>query len=327
MAESLVSVIVPIYNIEEFVCRCVRSIQQQTFANLEIILVDDGSTDQSGAICDELAVEDHRVRVIHKLNGGLSDARNVGLRAASGELITLIDGDDYVAADYIENLLRPFGDVNVDISVSGFEKVLPEADTESSGGNCVAYSVMSRDEGLTRLFYQKGITTSAWGKMYRSVLFEGVDYPVGEIHEDLPVTYQLLNKARMLAVVDSKDYYYVQHGNSITAQKNIERRMPALGFAAEAVQFFEGEEALRAAAQSRLFMEAVYIVSQVDALGKLKRLNPKVGEVVRENRSAVLKSEAPLPQKALAATSILGKYAIWVVMKIRVCQNEVRLRK
>lgn len=327
MSKLSVSVIVPIYNIEDFVYKCVRSIQHQTVKDIEIILVDDGSTDRSGSICDDFAAADDRISVIHKPNGGLSDARNVGIRAASGELITLIDGDDYVTANYVENLIRPFGDSNVDVAISRFKRVLPGTEAENNGGEYIPYTVLPRDESLLRLFYQKGITTSAWGKMYRSTLFDGVSYPVGEIHEDLPVTYRLLSKSRMIAAVDSEDYFYVQHPNSITAQKNIVRRLPALGFANEAVNYFEGEDELETAARTRVFMEAVYIVSQISSFEELKLLDPAVIVAIRENRSAVVKGQAQYPQKALALVSLLGAPGIWVLMKVRERQNQLRLSK
>lgn len=283
--QPLVSVIIPVYNIENLLTACVDSVLGQDYRRLEILLVDDGSTDSSGVLCDQLSGSDPRVRVIHKQNGGLSDARNVGIRNSRGKLVTCIDGDDYVTPRYVSNLVSCFHADQVDIAVTGFERVPPGFSRRNQVSLVSEPKLLTADQALLDLFYQRTFATSAWGKLYRRELFDGIEYPVGEIHEDLPVTYRLVDRARKVAFTGTKDYFYVQHGASITAMADYEKRLSAITFANDAVL----DMSLRShrhkrAAEVRLFMECVYLISQVGSSNELKQLSPVVKEYVRSTR-------------------------------------------
>lgn len=183
--KPLISVIVPVYNVQKYVRKSVESILQQTYKNLEIILVDDGSTDESGKICDTLARSDNRVTVIHKKNGGLSDARNAGLDRATGELIGFVDSDDYIEKNMYEVLEERMRINEADISCCG-RYVVQESD-----GTKTPYFILDREQILSpcqaigKLLIWDGCDSAAWDKLYKVKLFKGRRYPFGVLHEDL----------------------------------------------------------------------------------------------------------------------------------------------
>ena len=211
--DDLVSVVIPIYNVEKYLDNCVASVCNQTYQNLDIILVDDGSPDHCPEMCEEYARNDTRIRVVHKQNGGLSDARNCGIKAAKGKYITCIDSDDYVSKDFVEYLYRLLKGANADISICDFVK------TKSLNENRIFTSEekieLSPDQAIQEMLYAKTFTTSAWGKLYRAELFHGITYPLGKYSEDMYTTYKLLEKANKVVYGNQVCYYYVHRSNSI----------------------------------------------------------------------------------------------------------------
>ena len=179
MVDPLISVIVPIYKVEDYLKRCVESIRNQTYKNLEIILVDDGSPDHCGEICDGYKKIDERVRVIHKSNGGLSDARNAGLDIMTGEYVTCIDSDDFVSKYYVENLYIAIKEGNCDISASQFvdyydtDPILPGEKVKR-----IEIEVLNRADAYKRMLYQNGFEVCAVAKLYKCSFFDGVRYPL-----------------------------------------------------------------------------------------------------------------------------------------------------
>ena len=190
--DPLISVIVPCYKVEKYLPSCIESILRQTYGHIEVIIVDDGSPDKCGLICDDYAERDSRIRVIHKNNGGLSDARNVGIDQARGEWITYIDGDDYVSDSYVETLYTLAKDYGCDCSVCCFRSF------KEGGKNVISQTsphkeMFSPMEALKQMFYQKAFDHNAHSKLYHRRLFEsGIRYPLGMVFEDLATTYKLL---------------------------------------------------------------------------------------------------------------------------------------
>lgn len=213
MKEVLVSVIVPCYNVEQYLPKCIDSILNQTYKNLEVWLVDDGSPDRCGEICDKYAKKDARIKVIHKKNGGLSDARNVALEAARGEYIVFVDSDDYIAPNHIRGLSELLIEYHADIAVNPPCIFLQESTPRPCGDDRT--SVFSGTEALENMFYQKQIETSAWGKMYKRSLFEGIRYPYGLYFEDNPTTYKLFLKSNCVVFQNHQSYFYLIRSNSI----------------------------------------------------------------------------------------------------------------
>lgn len=218
--QELVSVIVPIYKVEKYIHRCIESIINQTYVNLEIILVDDGSPDSCGEICDEYAKADNRIIVVHKANGGLSDARNAGLDIMHGDFVTFIDSDDYVSLDYIEKLYNVLKNKNADISVCAEEYVLEISDNKEKVikrpfREYKGVKVFNAEEALSCSLRQDLFEASAWAKLYRANLFSDVRYPVGFAYEDQGTTYKTFLQSRRLVFVGERLYFYLQRNGSI----------------------------------------------------------------------------------------------------------------
>lgn len=212
---ALISVIVPCYKVEKYLSRCVDSILAQTYNNLEIWLVDDGSPDRCGEICDEYANNDLRIKVIHKENGGLSDARNVAIDRAQGEWITFVDSDDYITDDYIETLYSLARKYNSQVSVANYQMV-KDGDSVVLTNENIVEEKMDAKYAVEQMFYQERFDNTAWGKLYHRSLFEsGIRYPKGLLFEDLPTTYRLFFECEHIAITSKKVYYYLLRPTSI----------------------------------------------------------------------------------------------------------------
>ncbi|MCH4240596.1 MAG: glycosyltransferase [Prevotella sp.] len=220
MDNPLISIIVPIYKVEKYLPKCVESIVHQTYKNLEIILVDDGSPDRCGKMCDEYAAKDNRIKVIHKQNGGLSDARNIAIDIAKGEYITFVDSDDYVKPNYVEtlyNLIKKYQCMVSIVNPIVFDEYGHKKHIFSSDSKEYCWSA---DEAVEKMFYQKMFDTSAWGKLYHYSLFTtGIRYPKGLLFEDLPTTYRLFFQTNKIAFKSIELYNYLIRKNSIEGSK------------------------------------------------------------------------------------------------------------
>ena len=220
-----ISVIVPVYKVEQYLRKCVDSIIKQTYSNLEIILIDDGSPDNCPIICDEYAMKDNRVVVIHKKNGGLSDARNVGIAKSTGKYITFVDSDDYIASDYIEYLYKLILSANGDVSI-----VLPQIFYDNQEQVAISNKkesirIYDSKSALLTMLYQKKFDTSAWGKLYSKKIFEDVVFPVGNIYEDISTIYKTLLKSKVIVYSNQKKYYYLKRNDSIMGRSFKEKDM------------------------------------------------------------------------------------------------------
>lgn len=212
----LISVIVPVYKVEKYLQRCVDSIRAQTYRNLEIILVDDGSPDDCGTLCDRFAVQDERIRVIHKENGGLSSARNAGIDIARGEYLGFVDSDDWIEHTMYETLLAAALRENVKL-VCGGRYDFSERTGERTVGLCPKREeVISGEELTRRIFTWNGLDSAAWDKLYHRSLFASIRYPLGRINEDIPTTYRLALLAGKAAMVAVPVYNYLHRAGSIT---------------------------------------------------------------------------------------------------------------
>ena len=212
-----ISVIVPVYNVEQYLERCVDSIINQTYTNLEIILVNDGSTDNSGKLCDELAKKDERIRVIHKENGGLSDARNRGIDESESDLVGFIDSDDYIDSDMYEVLLKNLNDTDADLSMCSLYDVYNNT-PEAQVTNKETWE-LSSEQAIKMVMEAKILSVTAVNKLYRKSLFTDLKFEVGKIAEDAFIMIKLLDKCEKIVATNEKKYYYVHRENSITTQK------------------------------------------------------------------------------------------------------------
>lgn len=226
MEKGMVSVIIPVYGVENYLEKCVQSVVRQSYKNLEIILVDDGSQDACPRICDEWAEMDGRIRVIHQKNRGLSGARNAALDICKGEFLTFLDGDDMISFNMISKLLSAMNDNRADIvgcDFVKFEKTDQIETIETQLKLCQELNkveVYSRDEILQTLVDAGGEwLVTACIKLYRAEVFEKIRFPEGKLHEDEFVIHQTLARASKYVYVKEPLYYYRQHNMSIMAQK------------------------------------------------------------------------------------------------------------
>lgn len=228
----MISIIVPVYNVELYLKRCVESIINQSYTNLEIILVDDGSTDNSSIICDELKNIDERIRVIHKKNGGLSDARNAGIEIAKGEYIGFVDSDDWIEHDMFESLLLELEKSGAGVAVTGINRIY------DNGYNVNQFirdkiEIYEGKEIIRHYLQQDSFSTAAWDKLYRKELFKERRFPVGKLFEDAPVIYDILCNISKVVVIGKPHYHYFQRANSICGLSFSERKMDHYYFSKE----------------------------------------------------------------------------------------------
>ena len=236
-----ISVIVPVYKVEDYLERCLDSILSQTFSDFELILVDDGSPDRCGMICDEYKEKDQRIKVIHKENGGLSDARNKGIDIAHGDYLSFIDSDDWIHPQYLELLMKANEENHTSISICDFLRTdhFEKADIIKNP------NVDLRE--LPSFFKEKNVQAiTAWGALYNKDLFSDIRYPVGKIHEDEFTTYKVLFQTECISYVDEKLYYYFDTPGSIMNRPWSIKRTDVLYALDERYRFFtdRGEKEL-----------------------------------------------------------------------------------
>lgn len=226
MAE--ISVIVPIFNMKNYLERCVNSILNQTFKSIEIILVDDGSTDNSSEICDRLSRRDSRIKVFHKKNGGLSDARNFGLKKSSSKLITFVDPDDWLEKDALGYLFELMKKYDADFVMGENRRVTKK--TEINKEFYPREKLLNQEQFL-RKFFKVGTQEDvqyAWAKLYKKRLFSNVNYPVGLTNEDVPTTFEIILNSNRIVYSNKIIYNYFFNKNSITTEKFSCKRLDLL---------------------------------------------------------------------------------------------------
>lgn len=219
---DLISIIVPVYNVEKYLKRCIDSCINQTYKNIEIILVDDGSLDECPRICDEYKEKDCRIKVIHKKNGGLSDARNVGIKESKGKYITFVDSDDYIDSDYIEYLYMLLKKYNTNLSICSYSAIYDNGRIITQA-NDKEYVISSHD-ALEKILYHEEFNVASVAKLYDKKLFKNVGFPVGKIHEDTYTTYKLIDQCDNISVgLKSKYNYMIRRGSILTSKFNINK--------------------------------------------------------------------------------------------------------
>lgn len=288
----LISIVVPVYKVEPYLNRCVDSILGQSFQNFELILIDDGSPDRCGEVCDGYAVKDDRIHVIHQENGGLSAARNAGIDWAfansDSEWITFVDSDDWIHERYLELMYRTAEKNNADVVIAGYEMTKgdkPVINQEKTGA--IEYSVED--------YYVNHIVnaTVAWGKLYRKNCFQSLRYPVGKIHEDEYVTYKILFQQKSVYVIEQPLYAYFQNVDGIIRGKWTPRRLDSIDACEQQVAFFSEKGFLNAAkerfkslilqlSEGRLYIDACEELSKEEKKNYKRRVNGKKTELMKK---------------------------------------------
>lgn len=227
--KPLISLVIPVYNVEKYLDKCMASVLNQTYPNFEVILVDDGATDKSGSMCDEYENKDPRVKTFHKKNGGLSDARNFGVEHASGSWIAFIDSDDFVTDDYLEylyNLIEKY-----DATIACASAMMPK---KREG---IRDQALTASEALEKMCRVDVIGVSACAKLYPRELLLKHPYPVGRLYEDLATTYKLFAECATIALGTKKIYYYIQRSGSISGGELNEKQYEIFTAATEQLEF------------------------------------------------------------------------------------------
>ena len=260
----MISVIVPIYNVKDYLERCVNSIINQTYRKLEIILVDDGSTDGSAEICDCFAQKDNRVIVIHKENGGAASARNCGLDIATGEFVGFVDSDDYIAYDMYEHLLK-YMNKNVDITSCGTVYI---GKTNMNSVRCKAKSlcVMNRERALEELMLHRLLCFSSCDKLFRYSILKDVRYISGKVCEDLPFIYELINKCNNVVNIGEAKYFYQYRENSVSRMPFTNKRLDYVLFTRDMYRdVCVNNPKLMKAAEYRYIINIISIINQIES--------------------------------------------------------------
>lgn len=312
----LISVIVPVYNVEKYLTKCIESILGQTYEKLEIILVDDGSTDRSGGICDSYAERDARIKVMHKLNGGLSEARNYGIEASTGEYFSFIDSDDYVSCYFIECLYHALQDQSTEIATvthgADFwnEEYQEVHFTEKKGQWCSAS--MPTEKVLESMLYQNTPTGIPW-RLYKRSIFEDIRFPVGHLYEDLATSYKLFMKVDKVAVTEATLYAYRLRSDSIIRKDFSQEKMIVIPITRELFHdICEYNPNLRRAAASRAFAAVFSVYLQVP-LEKRDLINILWEELIQYRKQVLLNPSWKMRYKNRigAVCSLFGKYAAY----------------
>ena len=278
----LVNITVPIYNVEKYINRCIESVISQTQDDFELVLVDDGSPDNCGMICDNYAEKDSRVVVIHKSNGGLSDARNAGIDwsflYSSSEWIAFLDSDDWIHPKYLEYLYTAAKMTNSKVSVCGFQKTNDAVFLEPEVS--IHYKTIEVED-----FYCQGDLSFivAWGKLYQKELFKNIRYPINKLHEDEYVTYKILFSLNQIALVQHNFYFYFYNEDSITANWS-PKRLDSLDALRNQIVFFHANGYERAYNQA-LLNAAMNILKNYIQLNETEYINGK------EKNKKILSSE------------------------------------
>ncbi len=239
---ELISVVIPVYNVAPFLADCLDSITGQTYDNLEIILVDDGSTDEGGRVCDEAASRDSRIKVLHTANGGLSAARNRGMEVATGEYIYFLDSDDCIAKDTIE-ILAGMCSGGAEIAIGNYIRFKDDIANLPKGldERDAAPVMMDTKEAMRRMLANEGYTHCSWNKLFRRSLWDGITFPEGKLYEDLCTSFKVVPLAEKVAYIDLPLYYYRVRSGSIMRSNIKEKNLNLLDFMEEVASSVTGQ--------------------------------------------------------------------------------------
>lgn len=299
---DLISVIVPIYNVEPYLNRCIESIAKQTYKNLEIILVDDGSPDNCPAMCDTWAKKDSRIKVIHKKNGGLSDARNAGLAAATGDLIGFIDSDDWIEADFFSSLFNAMESTSAEVAECATAYTAENGMVIRVRGEA-SPSIISRIDALRRLVLEDGVYQTVWNKLYQRRIIEGIPFVVGKCNEDEFWTYQVLDRIQNLATVETPLYHYLQRNTSIIGVGYNIRRLDGLEARFRRMQYLQKYEELATLTRQQFVLDCMWHLQCA-----LRCLNSQEQKV---SKCMILSFQAKTPKVSRRDLTVGRKTKIW----------------
>lgn len=287
-----VSVIVPVYNVEKYIDRCVQSLFDQVYENIEIVLINDGSTDRSGEMCDEYAKKDSRVKVLHQEYNGVADARNKGVAMATGEYIIFLDGDDEADKEYVSKLYTTLKENDLDIAQCCLLRIRngePINKLEVKEGVRIFNGMEMQMKTFDRDRYFCNVVC---GKLFKKELFEGLSFPYGRINEDESMIYLLTFKSERVGIIDDYLYYYHYNGDSITEKKYNIHRLDAFYMLEEKFAFYKerGLDAFANKVANEYFsqMSIVFCHKKEEIADDYNAIKKKAREIYKKDRKAIL---------------------------------------
>ncbi len=311
--DELVSIIVPVYKTERYLNRCVNSILNQDYSGIEVILVDDGSPDKSGQLCDDISARDKRVLVIHKKNGGLSSARNAGIDVANGKYICFVDSDDYVEKDYVSTLINMIKRHDADLAKINYKEVTTDNYSEESVN--VVEKVYSGDE-VEKAFLELRVD-SACVFMYKKNVIENIRFPLGKTSEDIPFNFEVFQKATRFVYSPQIKYYYWHNPESISNGAVDKNYFNYLLFREEIYSHYlkNGNTELALLAEVLYARAAMGIMARMALFGTTDNINEEfykrmLKRVFREHSHAFYKDKRTAFNRKLVASLVFNAYPL-----------------
>lgn len=311
-----ISIIVPVYNTEKYVFNCLESLVKQTYHNFEIIVVNDGSIDNSQGICEKLSEKDSRIKVFSKTNGGLSDARNFGIDKASGKYLGFVDSDDYLSEDMYEILIKGIKKNNADIAVAAIKQVDEDGKVLLIRGMETKCTVLNRQSAMEELLFSQRISNSVCNKLFKRELFTGIEFPVGKLYEDEFVTYKVFDKASKIYVSSKVFYNYRYNINSITHSEFSVREFDRIEASEQKIEFCkEKYPGLLHLAQKYLVYDCIMALSKMEIY--CRSYDEIILKNIRKYIHVFMKGENSLKAKLFAIIAAINpKIAISVFKTI-----------
>ncbi len=285
-----ISIIIPVHNLEKYLPNCIDSLVKQTYQSIEVLLVNDGSTDKSGDICDAAALSDSRIKVIHRENAGAAVARNDALDVATGTLYTFVDGDDTIAPDHIESLYNDLVENDADISCCAWQDVKEGALAYSNITKPTNIEVWTLDQAMAKQLYQEQINASMWCKLYRAELFDGIRFPPRNLYEDLAIIYKIFAKTKKVVYRDYPTYNYLLRNQGTTLVAFSKGKMDLIDVADELLSYIEKNfPQLEDGARSRLMRANFHIYLQIPRSEDYADLRSRIENNIKKYRGSVLR--------------------------------------
>lgn len=284
---ELVSIIVPVYNVAKYVGVCIKSLVSQTYKNIEILLVDDGSTDASGDICKEWAKRDARITYLYKENGGAASARNAALDRCRGKYITFVDSDDYIDNNYIEVLHSAIVENGADISICGWKNETggTAAKSDTVKGNIV----YSKTEAMNKLLYQEEFDTAMWAKLYKAHLFDAIRFPEGNIYEDIAIIYKVFDLVEKVVYTSYEGYHYLLRESGTTLKRFSVKKMDLIDVVEEMEEFIlERFPEVQSAMRSKFVRANFHIYLQIPREREFSSERMRIERNIDKYRKSVL---------------------------------------
>lgn len=314
-----ISVIVPAYNVGPYLSRCLDSVRSQTYDNLEIIVVDDGSTDNTGLIADEAAGKDSRIRVIHQENGGLSKARNTAFKYVTGDLITNVDADDFIRSDMLEIMVSDMEETDADLVICGHRegsevKIEKSGDEKSMHSDIRKYS--GREKFMLLFNERKRVSIVFWGKLYRKEILKGISFPEGKIHEDEYIVHYVFDRAETVVYDPRILYQYYKRDDSITTEGFSLRRLDCIPALLDRIDFFEkkGDRELLKSVYTDFMKRTQYYYYGV------RFQYPEEGDISRE----VFGQYIQVFQKAEGMLPFFSRLRFWLFIRFPIANYHIK---